>query len=271
LDGKAIKKGQFVIVRPGDKIQLADTFVMVAKGEGEYHLGSGSVVCFEGESALGEVELAEGQTFTFGGEGSLVAIPEGMDPALFFSIERRGDGLFLILANASGAGVQVNSKVIQGNQKLVDRDRVQAGDFQFIVNTPRASDRVRAPTTGGMALGIPSVGGGDIEAAKASTTRLYSSTTTAIRAEQTVASGDRRRSMSPISTFGQVPTMPDEPDDKMDKLLKHKPGQRGYSPAKQASAELPSGADRLYIVIGVVVLVGIILLIVFYLLSLLGF
>lgn len=269
IDGKAIKKGQFVIVRPGDKIQLADTFVMVARGEGEFKLGSGSVLCLEGGFALGEIELIEGERFSFGGISSVVPVPAGLDESLYFFLEMRADGVYLRPIN-NGRGLQVNSKPVADEQKVFDRDRIQAGDFQFLVNIPKFGDRARAPTVGGMAMSIPSVSGGDMEAAKASTTRLMSSTTTAIRAEQTVASGDRRRSMSPISTFGQIPSLPEESDAKMDKLLKYKPGQRGQPTGKRGAVEGFSRADKLYIAIGVIVLVGIILLIMFYLLSLVG-
>ena len=279
FEGRVIKKGGCVLVRPGDKVQIADTFVMVAKGEKDYTLSSGTVVVLEGGVSVGEADISSVPAFVIGGRDANLNVNLDSSSGDFFQFERRGADFYIkplsgLAALGSDYPFSLNGIPIQEDVRLGDRDRIVFGEFQLLCNLPIVSDRNRASTVDmTMALGVPSAEGGSIAAGKAPTTRLSASTTTSIRAEQTVGVGDRRRSMSPISTFGQMPELTDSNEVKMDALLS--PGLRGgpmasagRSPTK-LDAEI-TAKDKVYVAIGVIVFMGIILLGVFYILSTLG-
>jgi hypothetical protein len=252
---------------------------MVAKGDKDYNLSTGTVVVLEGGTSVGEADILSVPSFVVGGREANLNVNLESSLGDFFQFERRGNDIYLVpLSGMAALGADfpfsLNGIHIHEEQRLGDRDRIVFGEFQMLCNFPAVSNRNRASTVDmTMALGVPSADGGSIAAGKAPTTRLSASATTSIRAEQTVGVGDRRRSMSPISTFGQMPELSDANEVKMDALLK--PGVRSGplgAPGRissQLEAEI-TPKDKVYVAIGVIVFIGIILLGLFYILSHLG-
>ncbi len=273
-DGKVVKKGESVLVRPGDRVQLADTFVMIAKGERNYELSPTSVVVVTDGEGVGEFDLSQGGVFVFGGPQSATRLVGPMAESPIIELVTEGEFVKLFLLDGAHSlqgndAVTLNGRVAEDG-RLNDRDRLVVGNYEIIINAPTRSSRSRGATIDtSMALGVPSEQGGDIAAAKAVTAQISGKVATAIRAEQTVSV--RTRSMSPLSTFGQMPeASPDVGEEKMEALLGYggsSIGQRGsYT---QAKSEV-STKDKFYVLVGIVVLVGIILLGAFYILSRLG-
>ena len=277
FDGKVVKKNESVIVRPGDKVQLADTFVVVAKGERNYELSPTSVVVVSQGEPLGEFDISQGGVFIFGGPDSSVRLGGEFASAPIFEISKDDQGVHLSILSAADSGASQMAVSINGraadSRRLADRDRLEIAEYELLINAPPSSSRSRGATMDtSMALGVPSEEGGDIGAAKAVTAQISGRVATSIRAEQTVSLGARPRSASPTSTFGVMESY-DQGEEKMEALLGHRPGIGPKTTVRGGMGQdfsEPSLKDKFYAIIGITVSLGIILFGLFYILSLLG-
>ncbi len=275
FDGKVVKKNESVIVRPGDKVQLADTFVVVAKGERNYELSPTSVVVVTQGESLGEFDISQGGVFVFGGPDSSVRVGGEWGSAPVFEISKGEQGVNIaILSTGDGSQValSINGRAADSG-RLSDRDRIEISEYELLINAPPSSSRSRGSTVDtSMALGVPSEQGGDMGAAKAVTAQISGRVATSIRAEQTVSLGSRPRASSPTSSFGIVEKF-DHGEEKMEAMLGHRPGVGPKAAQRtgmgQDLAE-PGLKDKFYVIIGITVSLGIILFGLFYILSLLG-
>jgi pSer/pThr/pTyr-binding forkhead associated (FHA) protein len=277
FDGNVVKKNESVIVRPGDKVQLADTFVVVAKGERNYELSPASVVVVSQGEPLGEFDLSQGGVFVFGGPHSSIKLG-GEWGSPVFEVGRKDQGAYLEIVGAADAasslmGVSLNGRAAESG-RLADRDRLEISGYELLINSPPNASRSRGSTMDtSMALGVPSEQGGDMSAAKAVTAQISGRVATSIRAEQTVSLGSRPRSASPTSSFGQMIDTYEHGEEKMEALLGHRPAVGVKTAARDSLARdfsEPSLKDKFYVIIGITVSLGIILFGLIYILSLLG-
>ncbi len=291
-NGKPLKKDQVCLVRPGDRLQLADTFLVIfftdqagVRSWEDDGNQVGSLVVFSEGLGINEFRISEnGQALVAGSAGANLLLPgySGGNPR-FVVESKEGEILLhvweLRIGDPITYVVSLNGKQVSGTIRLDDRDEISCGTFIVLVNRPRA----KAATSGFMSTPASSTFDPPVitpqiqsenqeKASRQYTTELP---------KGAIYSGDigaldsgAMRKRSPSTTFGQVMDL--EPDDssvdKMDRMLG--PQLRGGALAS-ANRRFPTGAvnpfdnvpsfsDKLLALLGFLMLLGVVTLIVWY-------
>lgn len=149
VNGVKVEPGQLRLLRSGDVIQLADFVVRYFEnldaGSGTSVRLNRSLVVFFNNQFQQEIDMsAEGERLVIGGpEADLMIDGESDDrPQLVVAVH--GGGLELT-AGRGGTPVTVNGMAVAGESSLADRDDIVVGPYRIIVNDEaRAAEHVQA-------------------------------------------------------------------------------------------------------------------------------
>ncbi len=276
IDGRVIKKDQLVVIRPGDRLQIADTFVVVMAADqvgvrswdGSQQEGA-SVVVFENLLPVKVFALQPRLPFSIGGSNPTLNLPGFSSAVPRCIVENKDEDVFLSVwdlrpGDPVSLSVTLNGKQVSGSVRVLDRDTVSCGPYTVVINKPSVSVRPRASTS----TSLPPLAGAPLSEAhaslanpRASTTELSPSIAKAVRIGEVDETNIRRRSMSPIATFGQMTEEVTSTSGKqMERMLsggnprassvpptaRHLAGVPGVS----AGREVVSAKDRFYVIIG---------------------
>ncbi|GEM_PF-2769490 len=289
-NSKVIKKGQVCVVRPGDRLQLADTFIVVSYTDqagvrtwDDQSPGNGSVLVFDAGNGVGEYRILHGgQILSVGGRTDTVSLPDYSGDAPRLVIESRDGDVFLSVWELKHGEpltylVSLNGKQVAGTIKLDDRDEIVCGAFSLIVNKP--SPNVSSGGYPSPDSVVPSKETSSIqprEQAHSNPTLAHKPTTelpkgAAFRDDLSFDDRGqvRKRTHSSLSTFGQIPELgvDDQAPQKMEKMLgspgrpggRLPPSTRRFTSTAMAKSEMGPGLkDRLFAVLGFLVVFALI-------------
>ncbi len=304
-NGKLAKEGHYVLVRPGDYVQLADIALRVrdaaaAPGAGTESLPAfapSTLIVFSSDQFADEFPLPEyGRALTVGGGQADLKLEgvEGDVPRLI--VERRGERV-VALAMGSGPDVKLNGQDFSETQTLGDGDELVLGHYTILFNDPRAQRSgvvpgvsPRAGTSVSALQGLMQ-GASGVEAIAASATggmrewgadRSVDHPTTAVERDQlgrqNIDDDDilslKKRSSGRF-TFGQSDYQDDEdpegtvamdPEEMEARLADFHPSTRYSMQTQPSSSPLQAIEDKIVLLIGFVLLVGLMALVVWWML-----
>lgn len=298
IDGRVIKKDQVVVIRPGDRLQISDTFVVIIGADqvgvrswDGSHQGILGVVVLEDGIPLKEFQLQLRQPFSIGGSSPTLNLPGFSSTVPRCIIEAKDEDVFLSVwdlrpGDPISLAVTLNGKQVSGSVRVLDRDSVSCGPYTVVISKPSVSVRPRSSTATSISQvlevpsKIPDLSTGAVNP-RAQTTELSPSMAKAARIGQVSDSPSRQRSMSPLSTFGQMPeSSSSQSSQPMERMLgggqhrgpampptaRHLAGVAGVV----AGREVVTAKDRFYVIMGLFTFLAIIALILAYVVLKLG-
>lgn len=283
-NGRPLLKDQVCVVRHGDKIQLADTFVSISESAQEVAAMRGwedggsqpnNLLLFQQGKTIGVYKANKvGRIIDGGGPESIVPLVGYTGDAPRFTIDFNNGHLTLsvwdLAAGEQGAYVvMLNGEKVSGESKLRDRDQINCADYFLIVDAPIASSKVpSADFTTDYAIDTSTVSAAP--SSQRATTIIpkgviFEDDSPVTHSRE--SSGARRRTHSSLSKFGQMEHLTNQDDyERMDSVLRPQlragsgsglpPSARRFTGGPLPGVPQPNSfKDKLYALIGFFVLI----------------
>jgi FHA domain len=145
------QEGQWKLIRPGDVVQLADTLLNIADSNevgvtGFPALGGLSLIIFSKGEFIDEYPIPEyGRALVVGGSQGDLQIEGTLEEQPTLIIERRGMNVCALSVSRS-LKVLVNNNELNEPLNIIDRDEIAVGSYLIIFNDPslgRGSSEIR--------------------------------------------------------------------------------------------------------------------------------